>query len=111
MIKLFDYNLTGTGWAEATFTNDNKTVTFEASYLNDPLAELFEALLNLKEGKTENEKVVFVESADFITVEIQLFETESLELTFLESTVVIIDFGVAISPLIFLSWHVAPLIR
>lgn len=60
MTKSFEYNLTGTGWAEVIFTNDNNTVSFEASYLNDPLAELFEGLLNLKFGKTENEKVVFV---------------------------------------------------
>ena len=61
MTKNFEYNLTGTGWAEVIFTNDKKTVSFVASYLNDPLAELFEGLIKLKLGKTENEKIVFVE--------------------------------------------------
>ena len=57
--------------------------------------------LLVKKVGTVLEKVVFVESIDFITVEIQLFETVSFELTFLESSVVIIDFGAVISPLIF----------
>ena len=67
MTKNFEYNLTGTGWAEVIFTNDKKTVSFVASYLNDPLAELFEGLIKLKLGKTENEKIVFVDEKNRIT--------------------------------------------
>jgi hypothetical protein len=57
----FNCWLTGTGWAEITFANDNQTITFEVSYLSDPLAELYEALLRLTDNKTNIEKIIFAD--------------------------------------------------
>jgi hypothetical protein len=57
----FNYWLTGTGWAEVTFANDKQTITFEVSYLSDPLSDLFEALHHLLQEETTSEKVVFAD--------------------------------------------------
>ena len=57
----FNCWLTGTGWAEITFANDKQAITFEFSYLSDPLAEMYEALLCLANNKTNNEKIVFAD--------------------------------------------------
>ena len=57
----FNCWLTGTGWAEITFANNNQTITFEFSYLSDPLAELYEALLRLTNNETNIEKVAFAD--------------------------------------------------
>ncbi|HUC80487.1 MAG TPA: hypothetical protein VMR70_06195 [Flavisolibacter sp.] len=57
--KHFNYWLTGTGWAEATFANENQSVTFEVSYLSDPLWDMFEALYRLLTEGTKFEKIVF----------------------------------------------------
>lgn len=61
MTKLFDYNLTGTGWAEVTFANENQSISFEVSYLSDPLSDLYEGLNRLANSKTDFEKIVFAE--------------------------------------------------
>lgn len=61
MTKHFNYYLTGTGWAEAILANDDKTISFELSYLSDPLSELFEGLHRLTTDKTKVEKVVFAD--------------------------------------------------
>jgi hypothetical protein len=61
MTKFFNYRLTGTGWAEATFTSEKQTLSFEVSYLSDPLSDLFEALNRLTTGETNHEKVTFAE--------------------------------------------------
>ncbi|GAA4750737.1 hypothetical protein [Flavisolibacter ginsenosidimutans] len=57
----FNYWLTGTGWAEVTFANDKQTITFEVSYLSDPLSDFFEALQRLLQKETTSEKVVFAD--------------------------------------------------
>ncbi|MDX2046568.1 MAG: hypothetical protein SFU87_07260 [Chitinophagaceae bacterium] len=61
MTKNFNYYLTGTGWAEVIFANDEKNLAFEVSYLSDPLSELYEGLNRLKTNKTNIEKVVFAD--------------------------------------------------
>ncbi len=57
----FNCWLTGTGWAEITFANDKQAITFEFSYLSDPLADLYEALLRLRTNKTNIEKIIFAD--------------------------------------------------
>jgi hypothetical protein len=57
----FNYWLTAKGWAEVTFANDKQAITFEVSYLSDPLSDLFEALHRLLEKETTSEKVVFAD--------------------------------------------------
>ncbi|RYE27832.1 MAG: hypothetical protein EOP48_34185 [Sphingobacteriales bacterium] len=61
IIRHFNYWLTGAGWAEVTFANDKQTITFEVSYLSDPLYDLFEGLLRLTTNKTDIEKIVFAD--------------------------------------------------
>lgn len=61
MTKYFFYRLTGTGWAEATFTSEKQSISFEVSYLSDPLSDLFEALYRLANGETQYEKIIFAE--------------------------------------------------
>ena len=80
MTKLFTYSLTGTGWAEATFTNEEKTVSFDASYLNDPLEELFTGLINLKESKSTYEQIVFVEEPGEHTLLLTKQENEIIKI-------------------------------
>lgn len=50
MTKYFFYRLTGTGWAEATFTSEKQSINFEVCYLSGPLSDLFEALYRLATG-------------------------------------------------------------
>ena len=57
----FNCWLTGTGWAECTFANDKQALTFEFSYLSNPLADLFEGLFHLTTNKTNYEKIVFAD--------------------------------------------------
>src|ERR1051326_6666145 len=61
MTKHFNYWLTGTGWAEATFTSDKQNLRFEISYLSDPLFDLFIALSRLIKNESNTEKIVFAE--------------------------------------------------
>jgi hypothetical protein len=61
MTTLFDYELTGTGWAETVISNGDKTLTFQVSYLSDPIADLLEGLLRLHTKKTNQEKITFAE--------------------------------------------------
>jgi len=53
--------VTGTGWAEVTFASDKQTITFEVSYLSDPLPDLFEALYRLLQRETTSEKIIFAD--------------------------------------------------
>jgi hypothetical protein len=46
----FSYRLTGTGWAEARIADDSAWVTLTASYLEDALGVLLEAVGVLLEG-------------------------------------------------------------
>jgi len=59
--RYFNYRLTGTGWAEATFANEKQTITFEVSYLSDPLSDLFDGLSRLINNQSDTEKVIFAE--------------------------------------------------
>jgi hypothetical protein len=61
MTKCFHYQLTGTGWAEATFTSEKQTISFAVSYLSDPLSDLFEALNRLATRESEQETIIFAE--------------------------------------------------
>ena len=61
MITDFNYWLTGVGWAEATFSNKRQNFRFEFSYLSDPLAELFECLIKLMKGRSDKEKISFLD--------------------------------------------------
>lgn len=61
MINDFNYWLTGTGWAEAFFSNEGQNMRFEFSYLSDPLLELFEALTKLIKGQSDIEKITFLD--------------------------------------------------
>lgn len=61
MTNDFIYRLTGTGWADVTFSNENQTITFEASYLNDPLSDLYDSLLRLIQNESNSELILFVE--------------------------------------------------
>lgn len=46
----FTYRLTGTGWAEATLSAESSSATITASYLNDALGVLLEAVGLVLEG-------------------------------------------------------------
>lgn len=46
----FSYRLTGTGWAEATISDDSAQVVLRASYLSDALNDLLLAIGSLLEG-------------------------------------------------------------
>jgi len=59
--ELFSYKLKGTGWAKVSFTSLDQTISFEVSYLSDPLKELFEALNRLSDKRTTSEKIIFPE--------------------------------------------------
>jgi hypothetical protein len=48
----FDYELRGSGWADATLTIGERTATLSASYLGDALGELLDALVSLTRGST-----------------------------------------------------------
>ena len=61
MIKDFNYYLTGTGWAEAFFSNDIQNIRFDISYLSDPLLELYQGLCRLLTNQSEIEVIVFAE--------------------------------------------------
>ena len=49
----FDYRLTGLGWAEARVSDGASTATITASYLDDALGDLLEAVGVLLEGAEE----------------------------------------------------------
>ena len=61
MTREFNYRLTGTGWAEATFANETHSISFEVSYLSDPLSDLCEALNRLLTNESTFEKIIFAE--------------------------------------------------
>jgi len=61
MTKYFSFTLVGTGWAEATFSKGDETAILIASYLSDPLFELFEALNRLNENLSNMERILFVD--------------------------------------------------
>ena len=48
----FSYRLTGTGWAEARIADESAWATITASYLEDALGDLLEAVGVLLEGAT-----------------------------------------------------------
>ncbi|NTS44031.1 hypothetical protein HRG84_24340 [Flavisolibacter sp. BT320] len=76
----FNYSLTGTGWAEVTFANEKQTITFEVSYLTDPLSDLFEALHRLLNKETTTEKVVFVDEPGEHSLVLAISEDGSLDI-------------------------------
>lgn len=49
----FTYRLVGTGWAEATLSDGPSSTTLTASYLEDELGELLEAIGTMFEGADE----------------------------------------------------------
>ena len=49
----FNYRLTGSGWAEASVANGSVVATITASYLEDALGELLEAIGLLLEGANQ----------------------------------------------------------
>ena len=55
----FDYVLYNAGWAEARVTTEEHTVRMTASYVHDSVAELVNALLELRVGAAEA-RVVFM---------------------------------------------------
>jgi hypothetical protein len=59
MTTLFKYNLTGVGWADAIFSNGEKSIEIQVSYLSEPLIELVEGLLFLNTKVVESFKVSF----------------------------------------------------
>lgn len=61
MTTNFDYSLTGTGWSETVFSTENKTISITASYLSEPITELFKCLLRLTRKKSNSEKIFFAE--------------------------------------------------
>jgi len=89
MTKLFDYNLTGTGWAEVTLSDETQSVTFEVSYLSDPLSELYEGLYRLTQNQSDKEIIVFADEPgehsliiakqDYLNLEIELYKNDEWE--------------------------------
>ena len=79
MVRHFNYRLTGTGWAEVTFATDKQAITFEVSYLSDPLSDLFEALYRLSQKETTIEKVVFAEEPGEHSLVLTNVDDESLK--------------------------------
>jgi hypothetical protein len=89
MIKNFNYYLTGTGWAEVFFSNDNQNIRFEFSYLSDPLLELFQGLCRLINNQSDTEKIVFAEEPgehslvfskqDKETIKVEIFWSDEWE--------------------------------
>lgn len=51
----FSYKLTGTGWGEATITDDSTQVVLRTSYLSDVLSELLSAVGSLLQGASHAE--------------------------------------------------------
>jgi len=80
MARHFNYRLTGTGWAEVTFASDKQAITFEVSYLSDPLSDLFEALYRLSQKETTIEKVVFAEEPGEHSLVLTNVDDESLKI-------------------------------
>ncbi|MCG2613715.1 hypothetical protein LZZ85_05465 [Terrimonas sp. NA20] len=61
MIRHFNYYLTGAGWAEARFVSDSQEISFEVSYLSDPLFELCTGLASLSDGSKTELDIVFAD--------------------------------------------------
>ncbi len=62
---LFDWTLTGTGWAMATVClGDRQPVSMVASYLHDSLRDLASALIALDQGAKEVEVVLMDEPGE-----------------------------------------------
>jgi len=80
MTILFDYDLIGTGWAEATIANGEKTLTFQISYLSDPLTDLLEGLLNLYSKKSQHEKIIFAEEPGQHSLMLTLQNSDNLKI-------------------------------
>lgn len=89
MTRLFEYNLKETGWAEATFSNDHQSVSFDVSYLSDPLYDLYEALYRLTLNQSEKELIVFADEPgehtliltrqDYLNISIKVFKNDEWE--------------------------------
>ncbi|CAN5579922.1 hypothetical protein BH10ACI2_BH10ACI2_24540 [soil metagenome] len=47
----FEYELTGSGWAAAVISTEDRRFQMTASYLSDALGDLLQALIDLMEGK------------------------------------------------------------
>ena len=80
MTTLFDYDLIGTGWAEATISNSEKTLTFQISYLSDPLTDLLDGLLNLYSKNSQQEKIVFAEEPGEHSLVLALQDIDKLKI-------------------------------
>ena len=74
----FNYQLTGLGWAKATFGNDKQIITFDVSYLSDPLFDLCEALCRLLENETRSEKIFFADEPGEHRLDLSIIETGKL---------------------------------
>lgn len=61
MTKDFNFNLIGTGWSETVFSTENKTIRIVASYLSQPITNLFVSILRLTNNKSISEKIFFAE--------------------------------------------------
>ena len=92
----FNYWLTGTGWAEVTFANEKHNITFQISYLSNPLSDLLEALYRLLQKETALEIVVFTDepgervliltTVDERNVKIDIYWSDKWEETVMVST-------------------------
>ena len=80
MTKSFAYKLIGTGWAEATICNQESCVTLIASYLNNLLLDLFQALYRLKQSISDKELVCFVDEPGECVMTIERTSLLSVEL-------------------------------
>ena len=72
------YALDDSGWATATFTDNDKEVSVSASYLHDTLKQLVEAAINLNEGAQTSCVVFMNEPGEFQLVLDKQNETYSL---------------------------------
>lgn len=59
MLTVFDYRLTGTGWAEMVLSNDVQQARVHVSYMSEPLPELLQALMRMLKGQSVFERVNF----------------------------------------------------
>jgi hypothetical protein len=80
MLTHFNYWLTGHGWAEVFFTNDQQEIRFEFSYLSDPLTDLIDSLLKLITGSRNESNVDFFDEPGHYRLTLTIVENINVRL-------------------------------
>jgi len=77
-----NYELTGIGWAKADFIMPHTNISWNFSYLSDPLPDLLKAVIEIYESKKHFAEVVFTDEPGEHRLQITRISKKDVQLSF-----------------------------